>query len=266
MASKKNPKVYFDIQVGRSHLGRVTMELYADSVPRTAENFRQLCTGEGGIGAKTRKPLHYKNCPFHRLIPGFMLQGGDFTNKDGSGGESIYGGKFADESLIPTGKCRHNAAGTLSMANCGPNSNGSQFFITFKSTPHLDGKVMEVDTLEPSTLGRWCPEVDQQAKHVGDGVEVDTLEPNTWAGCGWIQELVGGGFAQHEVFGKVIEGLDIVKQLEDIPTGASAKPLTDVIIADSGEVDENSKVSLQHPSDLPGKMGKMQCPCVLGRG
>eukprot|EP00854_Cymbomonas_tetramitiformis_P003211 gene3211-4057_t len=196
MASKKNPKVYFDIQVGRSHLGRVTMELYADSVPRTAENFRQLCTGEGGtlntsathsrgIGAKTRKPLHYKNCPFHRLIPGFMLQGGDFTNKDGSGGESIYGGKFADESLIPTGKCRHNAAGTLSMANCGPNSNGSQFFITFKSTPHLDGK--------------------------------------------------------HEVFGKVIEGLDIVKQLEDIPTGASAKPLTDVIIADSGEVDENSK-------------------------
>merc|ERR1719389_604407 len=111
------------------------MELYSDVVPKTAENFRALCTGEKGIG-KSGKPLHYKGSSFHRIIPDFMCQGGDFTHGDGTGGESIYGEKFEDENF----KIKHTKKGLLSMANAGKNTNGSQFFITLKDTPHLDGK------------------------------------------------------------------------------------------------------------------------------
>ncbi|PFH33404.1 peptidyl-prolyl cis-trans isomerase [Besnoitia besnoiti] len=131
----KCPRVYMDIKVGDAEPKRVVFALYSDTVPRTAENFRALCTGEKGDGKKG-KPLCFKNSLFHRIIPGFMMQGGDFTNGDGTGGESIYGPQFDDEKFVDQHTCR----GQLSMANCGLNTNSSQFFITFGPAPHLDGK------------------------------------------------------------------------------------------------------------------------------
>jgi peptidyl-prolyl isomerase D len=169
------PRVFFDITMGGKPLGRVTMELYADLVPKTAENFRALCTGEKGIG-KTGKPLHYKGSIFHRVIKGFMIQGGDFTAGDGTGGESIYGAKFDDEAFPE----KHEKPFLLSMANAGPNTNGSQFFITTVETPHLDSK--------------------------------------------------------HVVFGRVLNGKSVVRQIENTRVHPGDKPTKDCIIADCGEL------------------------------
>ncbi|KAL1920221.1 uncharacterized protein VTP21DRAFT_1367 [Calcarisporiella thermophila] len=129
----ENPVVFFDISIGDVPQGRIKMELFADVCPKTAENFRQMCTGEFKVNGK---PTGYKGCSFHRIIKDFMVQGGDFVKGDGTGSLSIYGETFRDENFT----MKHTGPGLLSMANSGPNTNGCQFFITCAKCDFLDGK------------------------------------------------------------------------------------------------------------------------------
>lgn len=170
------PRCFFDIQIGGQSAGRVVFELFSDLCPKTCENFRALCTGEKGISQKSEIPLHYKGSPIHRIVKDFMVQGGDFTRGDGTGGESIYGGVFPDENL----SLKHDKEFLLSMANRGKDTNGSQFFITTKPAPHLNGVhvifghvifgqelVMEIENLETDS-SKSCPMKEVKVENCGE--------------------------------------------------------------------------------------------------
>ncbi|KAF4109584.1 peptidyl-prolyl cis-trans isomerase H isoform X1 [Onychostoma macrolepis] len=172
-SNPNNPIVFFDVTIGGQEVGRMKIELFADIVPKTAENVRQFCTGEF---KKDGVPVGYKGCTFHRVIKDFMIQGGDFVNGDGTGICSIYRGPFADENF----RMKHSGPGLLSMANSGPGTNGCQFFITCTKCDWLDGK--------------------------------------------------------HVVFGKVVDGLLVMRKIENVPTGPNNKPKLPIVIAQCGEM------------------------------
>ena len=176
--AKITNKVFFDVEIGGKAAGRIVMGLYGKTVPKTVENFRALCAcdkGEVVEGPNQGKALCYKGTKFHRVIPSFMIQGGDFTHGNGMGGESIYGAKFEDENF----KLKHTGEGILSMANSGPGTNGSQFFLCTVKTAWLDGR--------------------------------------------------------HVVFGKVIEGMDVVRDVEAVGSQGGSTS-AEVTVADSGEL------------------------------
>jgi cyclophilin family peptidyl-prolyl cis-trans isomerase len=169
-ANDVSAQPYFDIEIGGVFIGRIVCQLFDDVAPKTAKNFRYLCSK--GLG-NNKKPC-YQDSTFHRVIKDFMIQGGDFTNGDGTGGVSIYGNKFEDENF----ELEHNQPGLLSMANSGPNTNGSQFFITLNKTPWLDKK--------------------------------------------------------HVVFGIIVSGYDVIKQIENVKTNSNDNPESKIVITKCG--------------------------------
>jgi len=177
----KRPRCFFDITIGGIPVGRVVFQLFSDVCPQTCENFRALCTGEKGIGKLTGKPLHYQGSTFHRVVPEFMIQGGDFSDGNGKGGESVYGGMFQDENF----ELKHDQPFLLSMANKGPNTNGSQFFILTQTAPHLDNI--------------------------------------------------------HTVFGVVLSGKEVIKEVEQLQVDKKNRPLQDARIIKSGELVPKAK-------------------------
>ncbi|CAD7932366.1 unnamed protein product [Amoebophrya sp. A120] len=169
------PVVFFDMMIGKEPAGRIEITLRTDHAPKTCENFRALCTGEKGIGT-SGKPLHYKNTTFHRVIPGFMCQGGDFTVGNGTGGESIYGMKFPDENFT----LKHTGPGILSMANAGKDTNGSQFFLCLVKTDWLDGKHTVFGEVSNGELGMM---VLKKIENCGSS-SGKTMKPVVIADCG----------------------------------------------------------------------------------
>lgn len=161
-------KVFLDMKIGGKPCGKIVIGLYGKTVPQTVENFRALCTGEKGMG-KLGSTLTFKGTRFHRIIPGFMAQGGDITKGDGTGGESIYGAKFSDENFrIP-----HKEPGLVAMANSGPNTNSSQFYILFDAAPHLDGKHVVFGKVEVGMdIVRRMEALGSQGGATTDAVEV----------------------------------------------------------------------------------------------
>ncbi|KAG8936352.1 peptidyl-prolyl cis-trans isomerase cpr6 [Tulasnella sp. 419] len=178
-------RTYFDMTHGGRPVGRIVFSLYNDAVPKTAENFRALCTGEKGVSSVSGKKLHYEGCTFHRIIKSFMIQGGDFTAGNGTGGESIYGEKFEDEDF----PYKHDRPMLLSMANAGPNTNGSQFFITTTPTPHLDGKhVVFGEVIKGKSVVRYLERVETTSGDV-------PTAPVVVASCGELKEGEDDGVA-----------------------------------------------------------------------